>query len=135
MNLIPEITKKLGVEIEEKFRLTCYKDFLFWFSKDDLMYQWKDGTCPSQASGKMWKQALADGFDIIKLPWRPKQNGAYYYLYSAMVTQISPRIDCSYWAGDTNDYMRLKIGNCFKTEEEAENHKEEVFDRLTKDGE
>ena len=50
---------------------------------------------------------------IIKLPWQPKNNEQYW-------TVEEDSILCDSWDNDMSDYSYLKLGNCFRTKEEAE---------------
>lgn len=59
---------------------------------------------------------LTDWFEEIKEPtrWKPEMHQAYRYINTDSSVSGSP------WTDDYFDDGRFEIGNCFKTEEEAE---------------
>lgn len=135
MNLIPEIAKKLGVEIGEKFKVAEYKYYLFWFENENLMFMLNNNDALHlYANSKMWGDILAGKVNIIKLPWKPRIGDIYYCAYFRG-TMDKCRTTNFMWNDHFIDFMNFKIGNCFKTEEEVQNHKQEIYDRLTKEKE
>ena len=132
-NYMSNIAKMLGVELGEEFVLnTGYCDTRYKFTHDGLAVQ-----CEKNG---VWYRArdveeglLFGKFEIVKLPWKPKESEPYWYVgwrkhgeewdirpYRTVYTCTSP---CSTMATDA--------GNCFKTLEEAKAAVYEVFKRLT----
>lgn len=53
--------------------------------------------------------------------WKPEINENYYYLISDGFVSFGP------WKNDMTDMFKFDIGNCFKTEQEAEEFKENLL--------
>lgn len=72
------------------------------------------------AEGKRWNP---DTMQIEKLKWKPMEDTTYFnILITGGVTQIIPYT----WRNDTIDRNLYKLGNCFKTKEEAEAKLEQI---------
>ena len=76
-NLIPGITKMLGVELGEEFKVVYKTGFeiICNFTMAGVFVHKGD-------SGKYEKELLADiicgKVEIVKLPWKPKKDDVYY---------------------------------------------------------
>ena len=57
--------------------------------------------------------------------WIPKKNGKYYYLDEGFHVKWDFYLDCAI------DDRRINNGNCFETEEEAEDFLQKVKNLLT----
>lgn len=66
---------------------------------------------------------FSDNVKIIKKPWKPKEGERYWYVTGFIDWDIKQEP----WVGNGIDLSRYLIGNCFKTEEEAEKHKDDVL--------
>lgn len=53
--------------------------------------------------------------------WKPEYGEKYYYL------DDGGGINYAYWSNDNIDLFRFNTGNCFKTEQEAEDYKENLL--------
>lgn len=72
------------------------------------------------AKGKCWNP---DTMQIEKLRWKPKENTKYFHIIiTGGVAQINDYI----WRGDKVDRNIYKLGNYFKTKEEAEAKLEQI---------
>ena len=121
----------LGVELEEEFKLEKHVE-TYKFTENGMMYS---------LDRKNWGLATFTLADLLrgkyepkKLPWKPKQNGFYYYVRWYMEQNGKWRIEAKeeqYSRLCANDNMRVDVCNCFKTREEAEAQKYEVYKRLT----
>lgn len=69
------------------------------------------------------KEVNSPEFDEVKKGgrWKPENNEHYYYIDSYGVICI----DC--WFDNFEDLFRFNIGNCFKTEQKAEEYKENLL--------
>ena len=132
-NHMPDVARLLGVELEEEFNIdsrgkTIYKlteKGLFALSILNGWEKYEDFLLAALLYGEL---------TIKKLPWKPKQNGLYYYVRWYMEQNGKWRIEAKeeqYSRLCANDNMRVDVCNCFKTCEEAEAQKYEVFKRLT----
>ena len=115
-NFIPEITKKLGVELGEEFKVV-YKtrfEIICNFTLAGLFVHKGD-------SGKYEKELLADIIcgkaEIVKLPWKPKKGDTYFTFELLGSTWV---VRSSWWGGFPNEYALLDKGWVYRTCEEAE---------------
>lgn len=76
------------------------------------------------------------GFDTIAIqePWKPKVNEEYWHIYwyveeNGDIAHIEVG-QTTFTTWYTPDLLRVGVGNCFKTEKQAENNKFKVFERL-----
>lgn len=118
-NLMPEVAKLLGVEIGEEFKVN-FNDITYCGAKEararitkndfqllhQISCQWVD------FNGLMLRLIKGE-FEIIKLPWKPKNSEEYWIVEEDMIF-------LKMWESDMSDFMYLKCGNCFRTKEEAE---------------
>ncbi len=127
MNLIPKIAEMLGVEIGEVFKLKsseCEYDELYRLG-DGLEIKGEYGF---EKSCRL-KGLLTGAFEIIKLPFEPKEGDRYWHVYWICPNYIKAVVNI--WNGIQIDYMNNCCGNVFRTQEEAEALKYEVYERLT----
>ena len=136
MNLIPKIAEMLGVEIGEEFYLCNGMDSsirmgcIYKFSNDCLMCADEDDKdCFGVASDKTLRCMLNGSLKIIKLPFEPKDGEPVWmvnfynenYVFTLKTTWHDTMLGCAI----------KQIGNCFRTEKEAEKHKYEIYEKLT----
>ena len=123
MNHMPEVAKMLGVELGEIFEIQIdeNKTFQFRFAENGLQ-------C---FNGKMWDEdvvamtclnlLLVGKYTIKRKPWKPKEGESYY------IVETNGSIGVEEWWAETIDMNYYKIGNCYRTSEEAEaNHEKWV---------
>lgn len=115
-NLIPEIAKMLGVELNEEFKVDKYDELTFKFAENMLMVR-------ADFKGAKWgityvvlSELLGGDVEIIKLPWNPEMYETYYsfdIIYGVLVV-------CSNkWTGLPYQYALLAKGWALRTKEEA----------------
>lgn len=134
-NLFPKIAEILDVKIGEEFK--CYS------TDDSITYRLMFGTAglyyaqemyPKDADGnekiltnwivwgtadKLLHKILSGEYEIIKLPWKPKDNELYYtfsYIHNSknwIVEQFS-------WEGAPIDEALFKAGWVYRTLKEAQ---------------
>ena len=112
-NLMPEVAKLLGVEIGEEFKIDNFNTVFRLNEYGSLEIH--------SADGKRWvgentfslRELLLGNREIIKMPWEPKQGELYWTVEEDSIFYDS-------WDNDMMDYSYLKLGNCFRTKEEAE---------------
>lgn len=122
-NYYEEVAKMFGVELEEEFKISNCANIKFKFTKNGLM------ACDNRKD--KWYLGLYTFYsllrgecEIIKKTFKPKTKELYYWvtIYQEVVTDT--------WIGTQSDYTRYALGNCFKTIEEAELHKEEIIKKI-----
>lgn len=130
MNYYKQITEMLGVELGEEFSLKENK------TKNIIRPRYKitqEGLMCS-IGGEEWNRsssllAIFSGvYSIVKLPWKPKKGEKYWY-FSGMFDRGTK---CT-WVNSTTDLMLWKVGNCFKTKEEAGVKGGEIIEALLKE--
>ena len=72
------------------------------------------------AEGKRWNP---DTMQIEKLRWQPKRNDSYFNI---LISRGTADISRYLWDDDELDTNLYKMGNCFKTKEEAEAKLEQI---------
>ena len=128
-NLMPDVLKLLGVEYDERFKLTntdgvITENDVFCFFEHGLSHALQDGEY-EDASDILY-DILAGNYEIVKLPWEPKYGEIYYFL------DINEKEIMSYpWENDTFDYAMKALGMIYRTEEGAQAHFAEDYERLT----
>ena len=115
-NHMAEVAKMLGVELGEKFKIVDHRsnqfiDGDFYFTGKDIVI---DGTdyC---ADLYILYGLLIGNFAIKRKPWRPK-DAEYFSSVTPGGGIFSERWEDGAW-DHSNPY---KIGNCYRTREEAE---------------
>lgn len=120
-----EIARLFNLALNERFKLRFKDtelDFIFYFDKDGL----KD------ICGDIWSNTAFDllrgKYEVVKLPFKPKQGEYYFY-----IVDTDGNIDCLNWDGVGFDYKLFSMGNCFRTAEEALEHKDAVLKKFYED--
>ena len=72
---------------------------------------------------------LAGNYEIVKLPWEPKQGEEYWTIHFEPVG--NPRAILYPWMGDKPDFTNLRLNMVYRTKAEAEAHLAEDYERLT----
>lgn len=127
MNLIPEIAKMLGVEIEEAFKLSEYAGVKHKFTETGLFYEDNDGEWRLD-SYTTFMDLLLGRYEVFKLPFEPKSGQGYY---KVVIRDGKLAAVAETWANWLADYADKYCGNCFRTAEEAEAFKYEIYEKLT----
>ena len=130
-NLIPEIAKLLGVEMEEAFKIrrpayeVCENGVYAFFENEGLMKRNEQGEFDNNSSIEFEDLCLGN-YEIVKLPWEPKYGEIYYFL------DINEKEIMSYtWENDTFDYAMKALGMIYRTEAKAKDHMAEDYMKLT----
>lgn len=129
MNYYKKIAEMLGVELNEEFSLKNNDDeFLSSNYKitasDGLLFKW----------GNNWGRSnriieiISGRLTIVKLPWKPKEGKEYWYYSEAWKQGISTK-----WESGIQDLIFWKVGNCFRTKEEADAKGKEIIKQLQKE--
>lgn len=117
-NLMPKVAKLLGVEIGEEFKVN-FKDTTYCGAKEARARITKDNfqllhqiSCQWVDFNGLMLKLIKGELEIIKLPWKPKKDERYW-------TVEEDHILKDIWDNDMMDYSYFKLGNCFRTREEA----------------
>jgi hypothetical protein len=117
-NLIPEIAKMLGVELNEEFKVDKYDELTFKFAENMLMAR-------ADFKGAKWgityvvlSELLGGDAEIIKLPWKPKFGDRYFGVFEFNGKLMVCRYDI--WRGTIAEEAQYRCGWVYRTKEEAE---------------
>lgn len=120
-NHMAEVAKILGVELGEPFKITSgiqddYQSY-YRFTENNCFETSYDGIeWKTTIVAVLLKHILMGDIRIVKLPWKPTNEGEWYY---------TPALDTEsgcytvYWENDDTDKRRYRRGLVFKTREEA----------------
>lgn len=120
-NLIPEIVKLLGVEIGEEFKIKGEDELMTYrFNSDGLQVTYDGGIEIPYIATNLTFVALVKGEEeIIKLPWKPKEE-EHYYTFTSTYKYTKWKIGLNCWHTEPQNLAFLKAGWVFRTRQEAE---------------
>lgn len=125
MNYYEEISKMLGVELDEEFKLSFTKNFVYKITLDGLMvrqlgeFEWCESVPVTLT------HLFKGDYSVVKLPWKPYLMEEYY-VYSTYINSARK----AKWRGVTEDLLYWKLGNCFRTREEAKTKGKEIMEAI-----
>lgn len=132
-NLIPDITKLLGLQMGELFHVVIdgveNKLVSFYFNDHELMYLASSDNEPRLASDRTIIGLIYGGYEVKKLPWEPKVGEEYWcvipqsgsdYPETALVTMNKSVLSL----------LNLAHHNYFRTRDEAEANKMDFVKEL-----
>ena len=122
-----QFAEMLGLELEQEFRLvkpdgTKVDNDLYKITEDGLF------SIANDLSGKvtlMLDLLLSGYYKAVPKPWKPKY-GEQYWSYSVKRSQAC----CGMFGEYVKDYACWKLGNCFRTKEEAETKGKEIMEQI-----
>lgn len=133
MNYYKQFAEMLGLELEQEFILTDddgnrKNKYTYKFTEDGVVYKSPTFTNWSINSLGTIGSLLNGDVKAVPKPWKPEFDDYYYYYspYTALVC-----IDK--WVSKASDYCMWKLGNCFRTKEEAETKGKEIMEQLQKE--
>lgn len=133
-NYMQKIADMLGVELGEVFYIKQGEhNIKFILSKDGLhQVVCIDGkeTC-GILSHRIFGKILTGEAEIIKRPWKPIANEGYYRVYKFNGDETI-YVENAYWYGieNSNNLFDWKVGNCFRTKEEAEEKGKYIIEQI-----
>lgn len=118
-NHMAEVAKMLGVELGEEFEIefpapstisttAVFKENEFRIVKTDAY------TVTPYWDYSVLHDLLVDSLAIKRKPWKPSAGDQYWYVSS------NGSADYYCWTDDILDFLTYKLGNCYRTREEAE---------------
>lgn len=131
-NYMADVAKLLGVELNDEFELN-ESNAIYKLSQYGFFF--KCGGSWMRASDYLLIDIIKGVNTIKKLPWMPKEEEHYYYIAWRRIDNIGEwkiRVETTFFTEfSALDNLRVAVGNCFRTKEDAEAQKYEVFKRLT----
>ena len=125
-NCMAAVAKLLGVELGEEFIIENKdsKETVVLAADGFHVIQPNDVLGPDH--GKLLSKVLQGLYEVKKKPWEPKYGECYYCPSIRQRKVMQPM-----WVGDTRDYAMKAIDMVYRTQEEAEAHFAEDYERLT----
>ena len=119
-NLIPQIAQMLGVELFEEFKIKGYDELTYKFDNDGLRVSCGNGARKFNPTANTSFTALLAGKDeIIKLPWKPKQDETFY-TFGIHATENKWVVVSVKWWDNVKNLALYKIGWIYRSQAEAE---------------
>lgn len=127
-NYMEQVAKMLGVEMGEEFEI-LWPDGRMPYDED--IYCFKDNGLYAVYTNVQAHRILAcllTGAAIVKhKPWKPEFEDIYWRIdLNGTVTQ-------EVWTNTVFDYNLYKIGNCYRTQKEAEANRDKWLDFYASD--
>lgn len=122
-NYMQQIADMLGVELGEVFYVKQDGHNIKYILSNDGLHQTVciDGEerC-GVLSLKIFRKILTGELEISKRPWKPRNLECYYKVKKWDNVEIT--VDVCMWfdSGSSENLSDWKVGNCFRTKEEAE---------------
>lgn len=120
-NLIPDVCKLLGIEVNEKFKVKDeeYNDNIFFIDENgDIVITINGKEYYSLYHDIKLIDFLTGEQEIIKLPWKPKKDETYFTLYIAGAFVYVEPVK---WQDSMIDFTRHKANLVFRNQKEAQN--------------
>lgn len=133
MNYWKQFAEMLGLELEQEFVLTDGDGK----RKNELTYKITEygPLCRSlivndwlTVSLITFKKIMDGDYKVVTKPWKPKKGEQYWFYSYSMKQKYSKK-----WVGENYDLLLWKVGNFFKTEEEAETKGKEIMEQIRKE--
>ena len=123
----------LGLELNQEFVLTDVDgnikgELTYKVTEDGLLCKTPTLVKWSKSSSGTILRLLNGDYKVVTKPWKPKKGEKYwFYLYG------TKEVIYSRWSDGTYDLLFWKVGNCFKTEEEAKIKGKEIMEQIGKE--
>ena len=129
-----EVARLLGVELGERFRTkNTHNDCGWWFDEKRIHCKKKGVIITKPVENLQCAITLFNllhGIDSIRrVPWRPYDGDGYFFVDWGKEPGIF--VFHSHWKGCAYDYLLLRARNCFKTEDEADRNKYDMYEKYT----
>lgn len=132
MNYYKQFAEMLGLELGEEFNLICTEEETdentYKITEDGMYYQ---GIQHDSWWGEPYKtldSLLMGEVKAVPKPWKPKYGDAYWKWATNLELAQFKR-----WNDASTDFACWKLGNCFKTSEEAQSKGKEIMEQLKKE--
>lgn len=114
-NIMKEIVNLLGLELGEEFKILDSRCVYKIDKKQGIMYRHPNGKDWHTSNVIRLEDFLMGEKEIIKLPWAPKRNEAYYRP-SRKFFGVTSEV----WTDNPYDYAFKEAGMIYRTEKECE---------------
>ena len=125
----------LDLELEQEFVLTDVdgkiKDgYTYKITENGISYKTKISKDWFKDKPIVVEELLNGCIKALPKPWKPKKGDIYSYYINS--TYFGVTNSCK-WTDEGLDLILWKVGNCFKTREEAEAKGKEIMDKIKKE--
>ena len=133
MNYWKQFAEMLGLELEQEFVLIDADGK----RKNELTYKITEhGLLCKSLKVNDWltvslitfRKIMNGDYKVVTNPWEPKKGEKYWYYSDTCKLAI-----CVYWEDTSRDLSFWKLGNCFKTREEAEAKGKDIMEQIRKE--
>ena len=133
MNYWKQFAEMLGLELGQEFELTYddgkRKDEYTYKIIEDGLYRKEANSIALYAEPSVTLDCILNGdYKVVSKPWKPKKGEKYWYYSDTCKLAI-----CVYWEDTARDLSFWKLGNCFKTREEADAKGKEIIEQIRKE--
>lgn len=116
-NLIPQIARMLGVELNEEFKIKGREGVIYKFIVDGLIVSDDDAEKVYTTANMPLIGLVRGDIEIVKLPWQPKK-GDVYFTFGRLGDKWVVR--SLWWGGFPEEYALLDKGWVYRSEKEAQ---------------
>ena len=132
MNYYKQFAEMLGLELGEEFNLICTEEETdentYKITEDGMYYQGIQHDSWLCEPYKTLDLLLMGEVKVVPKPWKPKDGDAYWKWATDVELAQFKR-----WNGASTDFACWKLGNCFKTSEEAQSKGKEIMEAIKKE--
>lgn len=134
MNYYKQFAEMLGLELGQEFSIIksgfkkLDENIAYKITEDGLYYK-------ASPNGSWWVEPwktlddlLSGEFKAVPKPWKPSEGYKYWWYSIAWNQAIDNEFNSS-----IGDLLHWKVGNCFKTKEEAETKGKEIMEQIKKE--
>lgn len=133
MTYYKQFAEMLGLELGQEFNLTNADGKKINYASYKIT---ENGLCFKGTTNGAWnseasiflKNLLSGDYKAVPKPWKPEKGEQYWY-YSTGLKEAT-LMQCE---DDLCDMLYWKVGNCFKTKEEANAKGKEIIEALLKE--
>lgn len=133
MNYWKQFAEMLGLELEQEFNLTNADGKKINYASYKIT---ENGLCFKGTTNGAWhsessiflKNLLSGDYKAVSKPWKPSEGYKYWWYSIAWNQAIDNEFN-----SPIGDLLHWKVGNCFKTKEEAETKGKEIMEQIMKE--
>ena len=135
MNKWKQFAEILELDLEQEFLLTDVDgntkgELIYKFTEDGLLYKSPTLVKWSKSSSGTILRLVNGDYKVVSKPWKPKKGEIYSYYINS--TYFDGTNSCM-WTDEGLDLLFWKVGNCFKTREEAATKGKEIMEQIQKE--
>lgn len=108
----PDLCKMFGKEVNEEFRLSGI-DGTLKVNEDNKLMFFADGKVLNKWIPFVEQLNITAQREVVDIPWVPKKSECYFYVRTDFNVTETRNYHCE------DDVSRIKLGNYFRTSEEA----------------